>query len=62
MKRVICTACEGEGDFRVRNVRNIWGLHRSVTIEFVDCDDCRGLGWVNPPEEDEEEDEDEDRN
>lgn len=54
MKRIICTDCEGEGDF-LEVGESGWDY------EYVDCDSCRGLGWVPSPEEEEEEDEDEDR-
>ena len=51
MKRVMCQECEGEGEFLVMGV-----YPRETTRE--DCEPCRGLGWVDPPEEDEDEDRD----
>lgn len=49
MKRVMCRECEGEGEFIVMGIYP-W------ENEYVDCTECRGLGWVDPPEEDEDED------
>ena len=45
----MCATCDGEGDFLVQIGFLPW------ENEYVDCDDCRGLGWVDQPEEDEDE-------
>lgn len=49
MQRIICKTCEGEGDFLIKD---LW------QPTYEDCKDCRGLGWVVPPAEDEDEDRD----
>jgi len=47
-KRIMCMECDGEGDFLVPTEYSGDGW------DYVDCKECRGLGWVDPPEEEDE--------